>query len=84
MSDKEETIGELIEKKRAAGYDPEFEARLAKIWLCPNCQRRATILELLFAPNRGMACPRCLSEEIEPIDGGNPDLSVIVGGKPLR
>jgi hypothetical protein len=84
VSGKEETIGELIAKKRAAdGYDAKLEALLTKIWLCPYCQRRATILEIVIPvgePDKAPLCPRCLCEGIEPIDG-KPDLSVVVGGK---
>lgn len=78
------TLAELIEKKRAAdGYDPEFEATLARIWLCPHCQHRTTILKVLIPvgnPDRDMACPRCGCEGIEPIDNA-PEISVIAGGK---
>lgn len=84
IDEKEETIGELIAKKRAAGYDAEFEARLARIWLCPHCQHRTTILGVLIPvgdPDRDMACPLCEREGISPVDTDAPDLSVVAGGK---
>jgi hypothetical protein len=68
--EKEETIAELIERRQ--------------IWLCPFCQRRATIIEILIPiddPSRDVACPRCGCEGITPIDGAAPDLSVVAGGK---
>ena len=83
MSDKDETIGKLIAKKRAAGYDPEFEATLARIWLCPHCQHRTTILGVLVPvgdSDRDMACPNCECEGIKIIDN-EADLFVVSGGK---
>ncbi len=80
---REETLGDLIKKKRASGYDPEFEARLARIWLCPHCQHRTTILGVLIPVGdpEHMACPRCEREGIGPVDTKGPDLSVVAGGK---
>lgn len=79
----EETIAELIAKKRAAGYDAEFEARLARRWECPHCRHRCTILQVLI-PVGGdgeMACPECKREGISIIKTDVPDLKSVVGGK---
>jgi hypothetical protein len=62
-----ETIGQLVAKARAVGYDADLEATLAKVWLCPWCQRRATILEVLIpidSQTGKMVCPRCMCEGI--------------------
>jgi len=79
-----ETIGELIARKRAAGYDPEFEALLATPWICPHCQRRATILEVVIplGTSRGPLCPRCMCEGIAPVEAGSPpQLQLVLGGR---
>ena len=69
---REPTIGELIERKRAAeGHDPEFERAIAQPWLCPHCGHRCTILQILLPVGEGAAehdaaCPKCKQEGIEP------------------
>ena len=84
----DETLKELIAKKRdAEGYDPEFEALLARQWQCPHCLHRCTILQVLVPigdPKREMACPKCKCEGIEPLETEAPDLTIIAGGKSPR
>jgi len=83
MPKADPTIEELVRRKRAAGYDPNFEALMAKRWKCPHCGRVATILEVLVPiDNAGdFACPRCEAEGIEPIEPVAPLLDVVAGGK---
>lgn len=77
----DETIAELIEKKRAAdGYDPEFEAFLARQWECPSCGHRCTILQVLIpvGSSKDFICPSCLQEGIGIMKA--PSLRAVVGG----
>jgi hypothetical protein len=80
MSD--ETIEEIIARKRAAGYDAKFEALLARKWRCPHCQHETTILKVVLPlgePDRDPLCPACEQEGIEPVDP-RPEMTVIAGG----
>lgn len=91
MSDRvkltEETIEELIERKRAAGYDPEFEALLARPWVCPHCGTHSAILGVgvpVGDPVRGFSCPKCEREGIAPVESASPQLKLLDGGKRKR
>ena len=67
----EPTLADLIERKRAAGPDREFEELLSKPWVCPHCHHRATILTVLIPvgdPSRSAMCPKCEKEGIEPFE----------------
>lgn len=78
----DETIAELIAKKREAdGYDPEFEARLARQWECPSCKHCCTILEVKIPVGTAgdFVCPRCSKPGIGLRKTKRP--KIIVGGK---
>lgn len=42
------TIADLINAKRASGYDDAFEALLRKPWFCPHCKASKTILQVML------------------------------------
>lgn len=87
MTQREPTIGELIERKRAEGYDAKFEALLARKWRCNICGHETTIRKLEFSVRADgsldqMICVSCGSaDEIDPVRP-DPDLAVVEGGKP--
>lgn len=65
------TLGDLINCKRASGYDGAFEALLRKPWYCPHCKASKTILEVMISVGspRGPACVTCEKEGVTPIGG---------------
>lgn len=83
MSDPDDnkTVAELIAQLRAAGYNPELEALLARKWRCPHCRHECTILELIvpLGTTRDPLCPACEEEGIDLVEA--PQLAVIQGGK---
>lgn len=44
----EPLIADLINAKRAAGYDSKFESLLRERWYCPTCKAGKTILSVLL------------------------------------
>lgn len=84
MSGDDTTIAELIARKRAAGYDAEFEALMARQWLCNKCGHQTTISHVLIPvgdPDKDLTCPACLCDDIHPRDDEPPNLTVVTGGK---
>lgn len=78
--DDDVTPGELIRRKRARGYDAEFEALLARRWLCAACTGTSTVLEHVWI-NGLPCCPHCDLPEIDPVEPASPALTVVPGGK---
>lgn len=65
-------IADLINIKRASGYDGAFEALLRKPWYCPHCKASKTILQVevpIGHPNLGPACADCDKEGITLLGG---------------
>ncbi len=76
-------IETLIAAKRKIGYDPKFEAILARRWRCPHCKQFSTVdkIELPIGdPDRLPCCVTCGEEGIAPVDS-NAHLEVRDGGK---
>lgn len=65
-------IADLINAKRASGYDGAFEALLRKPWYCPHCRASKTILEVALPighPECSPACVDCEREGIKMVTG---------------
>lgn len=65
-------IADLINAKRASGYDGEFEALMRQPWYCPNCKASKTILDTVInitIPGSPMLCRDCRLEGINHIAG---------------
>lgn len=66
------TLADLINCKRAAGYDPKFEALMRQPWYCPHCKCSKTLLDTTFPindPIREVGCSGCGLEGIKPLKG---------------
>lgn len=65
-------ISDLINAKRAAGYDGEFEKLLRQPWYCPHCKASKTILQVMLPfghPDLEPACVDCDKEGIQIVSG---------------
>jgi hypothetical protein len=65
------TIEALIKYKRRLGYDPAFEALLARRWRCPHCKQFSTIDSIQLPIGDATRLPRCVTcgeEGVAPID----------------
>lgn len=66
-------IIDLINCKRASGFDPAFEALLREAWYCPNCRASKTILVVMIPLLRpeiaDYACSDCGKDGIRHIRG---------------
>lgn len=70
----EPTLADLINCKRASGFDPKFEVLMRKPWYCPHCKCSKTILQTaipLKDLTRGIGCSDCDREGIAPVDGSD-------------
>lgn len=64
----EPDIADLINAKRADGFDGEFEALMRQPWYCPHCKSSKTILETMIPyghPEHEPACRDCGKEGIK-------------------
>ena len=83
MTEDDDTpVSELIKRKRAQGYDPEFEAFLSKRWKCPHCDHVCTIRQILIpvgedAADHDAACPNCFTEGIKEMEIKTPELVLV-------
>jgi hypothetical protein len=74
MTTNELNIADLINVKRASGYDGAFEALLRRPWYCPHCKVSKTILDVMIPfghPDREPACSDCGREGVRPSNGDN-------------
>ena len=67
-------IDDLINAKRASGYDGAFEALLRQPWYCPHCKDSKTILQVMLPfgdrdNERQPACGDCGKEGIKIVSG---------------
>lgn len=69
-------IADLINAKRASGYDGAFEVLLRKPWYCPHCKASKTILQVMLpfgrtetALSHEPACGDCGKEGIQIVAG---------------
>jgi glutaredoxin len=70
----EPNICDLINAKRASGYDGAFEKLLAQPWYCPHCKASKTILQVMIPlghPDQEPACVDCDKEGVMPANGGD-------------
>jgi hypothetical protein len=76
MTQNAPNIADLINCKRATGYDGEFEALLRKPWYCPHCKASKTILNVTLpfgrteeARSHEPACADCGKEGVTLVGG---------------
>jgi hypothetical protein len=77
------SIGTLIKRKRALGYDSALEALLARRWHCPHCKQSTTVEEVgipVGGDARMAKCLMCGEEGIAPVQAA-ARLEVREGGK---
>ncbi len=70
----EPNIADLINVKRASGYDGAFEALLRQPWFCPHCKDSKTILQIMVPftrPDLDPACADCGKQGIVPVSGAD-------------
>lgn len=67
------TLADLINCKRASGFDPKFETLMRQPWYCPHCKCSKTILQTAIPRvghlDRDMACADCDREGIRLVNG---------------
>lgn len=66
------TIADMINAKRASGFDGELEAILRQPFYCPHCKAGKSILDTAFnpkVPGEPLACRDCDKPGIELVKG---------------
>lgn len=64
-------IVDLINAKRASGFDGAFEALVRQPWYCPHCKASKTILDTMIPtlPDGELACRDCDKEGVTHLAG---------------
>jgi hypothetical protein len=84
----EPLLADLINAKRASGYDDKFERLLREPWYCPHCRQSKTLLKVTIPvgrPGELEGCADCGKVGIVKVagDGGRQMLKVLAALTPF-